>query len=100
MVSGTGASAGIGIGKVVIPVSYTHLDVYKRQESRSRRRWRWFCGSWFRRRKEAISAIVSFTMDGTYALPEQSRIANAAAWLTSARKQEYKISVLRRLGGA
>ena len=30
--------------------------------------WRWFCGSWFRRRREAISAIVSFTMDGMYAL--------------------------------
>ena len=61
---------------------------------RSRKKWRWFCGSWFRRRREAISAIVSFTMDGMYALPEQSPIVSAAACLTSVRKQEYKISVL------
>lgn len=44
--------------------------------------------------EEAISAIVSFTMDGMYALPEQSPIVSAAACLTSVRKQEYKISVL------
>ena len=55
------------------------------------KKWRWFCGSWFRRRREAISAIVSFTMDGMYALPEQSPIVSAAACLTSVRKQEYKI---------
>ena len=33
MKKGTSASSGIGIGKAVIveAVSYTHLDVYKRQ---------------------------------------------------------------------
>ena len=56
------------------PVSYTHLDVYKRQQThiasvsviesvlsimrKIRKRWRWLCGKLYRQKKEAIFATV------------------------------------------
>ena len=58
--------------------------------SKSRKRWRWHFGRSSLRKREAISATVSFITAGTSVRQGQSRTVINAAWRISVKKSAWK----------